>query len=669
GGNPTAVGSNNTSPVTYSWNNAGSLNNNNTANPTATPNQTTNYTVQLSGGGCDNEEDHVIVTVLPSPNASFTFGPNNACAGTTVNFLNNTTSCPGCTYAWDFDNPSSGSSNTSTSANPSHVFVSTGNNNVTFDVVLTVTSSNGCTDTYTQAITVQSQPDAILNEDANYTQCLGLNQFYAYVNNASTPSNNSNYTINWGDGTSNYSSNTPPSNLEHIYNGIDIWTLTYTVTGTNGCTDVATYLVTNISNPALGATTSGNTLQCGPVELCFTISGVASNFSEITYDVNFGDGTGVQTFTQSNLPNPVCHTYNSSSCPGAYTFTITANSNCPVPTQATITPIQIFTPPIAQFTNPPNYCVNTSAPFTNTTIPGYNQSCNSNSSYSWNFGDPASGANNTSTAANPSHVFSQPGTYTVTLTATNSGNPQLSCGSTTFTNTICIEPAPAPAFTVNQNLGCVPMTVTTNNTSSSPNACSTVTSWLVDYVDLPCDPDNGSYSFAGGTSASSINPQFTLSSVGTYTLRLRMTNSCGTFEDNEVVTVNTVPVVNVTTPAAGVCVGGSGTPSAVVDNCNLAVTYLWTFTNGTPSSATTQTAPAVTYNTVGSQNVTLAVTNSCGTTSDSDVMNVQPAPNVVISSSIVDLGICSGSTATLSATGANAYSWSPSTFISSGGGT
>ncbi|MFM7311204.1 MAG: hypothetical protein ACKOZY_11390, partial [Flavobacteriales bacterium] len=33
---------------------------------------------------------------------------------------------------------------------------------------------------------------------------------------------------------------------------------------------------------------------------------------------------------------------------------------------------------------------------------------------------------------------------------------------------------------------------------------------------------------------------------------------------------------------------------------------------------------------------------------------------------IVDLGICSGSTASLSATGANAYSWSPSTFISSG---
>ncbi len=35
----------------------------------------------------------------------------------------------------------------------------------------------------------------------------------------------------------------------------------------------------------------------------------------------------------------------------------------------------------------------------------------------WDFGDPASGANNTSTEDAPSHVFSAPGTYTVTVTA------------------------------------------------------------------------------------------------------------------------------------------------------------------------------------------------------------------------------------------------------------
>lgn len=40
-------------------------------------------------------------------------------------------------------------------------------------------------------------------------------------------------------------------------------------------------------------------------------------------------------------------------------------------------------------------------------------------SLTWDFGDPASGANNTSTLANPTHTFSAPGTYSVTLTATS----------------------------------------------------------------------------------------------------------------------------------------------------------------------------------------------------------------------------------------------------------
>jgi gliding motility-associated-like protein len=38
--------------------------------------------------------------------------------------------------------------------------------------------------------------------------------------------------------------------------------------------------------------------------------------------------------------------------------------------------------------------------------------------YSWNFGDPSSGVNNTSILENPTHIFSAPGTYSVTLTLT-----------------------------------------------------------------------------------------------------------------------------------------------------------------------------------------------------------------------------------------------------------
>jgi len=39
--------------------------------------------------------------------------------------------------------------------------------------------------------------------------------------------------------------------------------------------------------------------------------------------------------------------------------------------------------------------------------------------YSWNFGNPASGANNTSSLANPVHTFTGPGTYVITLVTNN----------------------------------------------------------------------------------------------------------------------------------------------------------------------------------------------------------------------------------------------------------
>ncbi len=53
-------------------------------------------------------------------------------------------------------------------------------------------------------------------------------------------------------------------------------------------------------------------------------------------------------------------------------------------------------------------------------------------SWSWNFGDPASGASNTSTAQNPTHVYASAGSYTATLQAQNAG------GSSTINRTIAI---------------------------------------------------------------------------------------------------------------------------------------------------------------------------------------------------------------------------------------
>ena len=54
-------------------------------------------------------------------------------------------------------------------------------------------------------------------------------------------------------------------------------------------------------------------------------------------------------------------------------------------------------------------------PALNSTVIGCSQPSHSINSHTWDFGDPGSGANNTSTLFNPSHLFSAIGTYTVKI--------------------------------------------------------------------------------------------------------------------------------------------------------------------------------------------------------------------------------------------------------------
>jgi hypothetical protein len=72
-------------------------------------------------------------------------------------------------------------------------------------------------------------------------------------------------------------------------------------------------------------------------------------------------------------------------------------------------------PPAADFTSSADP-VTGNASFTDTSRPSNNVPI---TAWTWNFGDPASGAANTSSAQNPSHRYTTPGTYTVTLTVTD----------------------------------------------------------------------------------------------------------------------------------------------------------------------------------------------------------------------------------------------------------
>ena len=55
-------------------------------------------------------------------------------------------------------------------------------------------------------------------------------------------------------------------------------------------------------------------------------------------------------------------------------------------------------------------------------------------SWAWNFGDPASGTSNTSSAQNPTHAFLSAGTFNVSLTATNAGGSNTTTKAITASN-------------------------------------------------------------------------------------------------------------------------------------------------------------------------------------------------------------------------------------------
>jgi hypothetical protein len=70
-------------------------------------------------------------------------------------------------------------------------------------------------------------------------------------------------------------------------------------------------------------------------------------------------------------------------------------------------------------------------------------------SYAWNFGDPGSGANNTSTAKNPTHTFSGFGTYTVSETVKDSKGR-----SSTTSQSVPVSDYPSPTASFMDVEGC-----------------------------------------------------------------------------------------------------------------------------------------------------------------------------------------------------------------------
>ena len=260
--------------------------------------------------------------------------------------------------------------------------------------------------------------------------CVGQNMQFNDLSTSNTP------IVSWvwdfGDGTSS-----TQQNPTHTYNAPGSFTVILTANnGTNAISEVKTnyVLVHPLPEPNF-------TLSTPPCSLPATLNVTSvSPSSGVSYNWNFGNGQTSTLAQPSNINYPNTGVFN-------VTLTATNTSTGCVNSTSQLVTINNYN---TSFTSSPSViCTGAPVNFTQNSTPGTN-------SFAWNFGN-----GQTSNQANPTHTFTAPGTYTVTL---NSQNTTIGC-SGQFSQTITVLEAQQPTLTPSLTIGCNPATVSFTNTS------------------------------------------------------------------------------------------------------------------------------------------------------------------------------------------------------------
>ncbi|MBI3509605.1 MAG: PKD domain-containing protein [Bacteroidetes bacterium] len=451
-----------------------------------------------------------------------------------------------------------------------------------------MTSVTGCHTTLTRNVFVYAQPTAAFNPTSP-----ACSMSYTFNNTSSISNGSLNYYWDFGDpnltnDTSNVASPT------YTYTTPGQYTVTLIVTSNNGCADT----ITQIVNPgSAGLAAFNSTTVC---------VGQSTNFTDqstnpTSWNWNFGDppsGANDSANTQN-----ATHTFTAA---GTYNVTLTVGGN---PCPSTLTQSVIVNPlptPAFVFNQ---VCGGQLVNFTSTSTVAPPDAITSTS---WNFGDPASGPNNTSALSNPSHTFSAPGNYTITLTVnTTNGCPQ------TITQNVSVGLSAIAAFTATAVCTNSPMQFT--NTSANGN------SYFWDFGTV-----------ATNDTSNVQNPSFTYATAGTYVVTL-IANP-GPCSDTATLSVTVAPGPQVQFTAPAVCIG---TNSSFTDQSTIAsgsiTNWSWNFGVAAITSDTSNLQnPSYAYTTAGSYVVTLTCTsnNGCQTTTNQNV-TVNPQPTANFSSVVV----------------------------------
>jgi gliding motility-associated-like protein len=235
-----------------------------------------------------------------------------------------------------------------------------------------------------------------------------------------------------------------------------------------------------------------------------TTTAALPNFSPTSFLWDFGDGTppvrssfGVQQHTYASV--------------GTYNVKLVVDDTafCNAP-DSIIKPVRLAVTVKAQFETPAKGCKPYLANFTNTSLGG--------TDFKWDFGDGT-----TSTAINPSHLFTAAGTYNVKLIA----NDTSTCNKVDSTGfLITVYEIPTANFSASPNPG----------PENTPTQFRNLSLGAVSYI----------WDFGDGQTSTETNPLYQFTSTGTFNVCLQAINPAGCIDTFCLdVTAKILPLVDV----------------------------------------------------------------------------------------------------------------------------
>ena len=420
-------------------------------------------------------------TINVTPKPEIDFKVLNACEGSPITIVDSTSTPTGSSidYSWDF-----GGEYTATGSNPSYTFTTPGQRQITLSA-----SSNGCDAELTKNAYQFEMPAA------DFTSVGSCNFVDVEFTSTSTIANGAGMGFSWDFGDGDISREENPSKA---FANAGAQNITLTTTSEFGCANSVSKSITLNESPEADFTWDA---ACNLTEINFTRTGSVPNGganSTYTWDM---DGTPYGMENPSHLFSKVG--------PRPVTLTIDDLNGC---SNSITKEVDVVLQAVAGFTangfNAIDVCEGDMAVFTNSSTVA-----SGDLAWGWNFGD-----GNTSTDHSPTHVYTTPGEYNVTLNAIVDGG----CPDE-VTVQVLVNPAPDATFTVKREGRTI-------------------------YLDGPEGNDVYRWTFGNGGKDIVANPEYTYNNVdqGTYTVCLATKKGVCSSDDCQDVTINLAGIEELT---------------------------------------------------------------------------------------------------------------------------